>query len=120
MKKAAISLAIASSAFVTFLLLREESPESQTPPAAIAPADEADPESDWVKGWNAALFQFATEDKIEALAIMKHQTKYTSSEDNQGASAPTSRPPMEGESSYAYGYHQALEAITRVQGCPRP
>jgi hypothetical protein len=120
MKKAAISLAIASSAFVTLLLLRQETPESQNPPGESAPADDAGSESDWVKGWNAALFQFATEDKIETLAIMEHQTKYTSSEDNHATPAPTTRPPMEGESPYAYGYHQALEAIERVQGCPRP
>jgi hypothetical protein len=85
----------------------------------IAMEDEKmDPE--WVRGFNAAIRQFAPSESAKSLTMEVQKTKaYTSSKEEHSETTPKPKESSEHESRYAMGYHQALEMLYQGVLCPR-
>lgn len=69
---------------------------------------EPDQADEWTRGFNAAIAQFAPEDKAGELII--RENAYTSQTHQ--------RQIRRAEGSYADGYHKALETLQRTTACP--
>lgn len=113
---------LATLAAVALLVVALRQAEHKAPVDADIAAKDEEMEMDmeWIRGFNAAISQFAPIERVDRMTIKAQKTKaYTSSEEEKANIHPKPRQPKEDEGSYATGYHQALEMLTEKVYCPR-
>jgi len=92
--------------------------QEESEPKITVEEEKIDPE--WVRGFNAAIRQFASAERAENLTIRTQKTKpYASYKEGQSKTAPKPKESSGHESQYAMGYHQALDIMYQGVICPK-